>query len=208
VRAFGARNGYLTDTYIVRKGITYSIIARVYNEVPSTLIYDRAERYTFPGKLGVNNGVPVGTPAVTRQIAMEIEESYAVGELAASALEFEVLAWASGSVDFTTDGNDGSKSFSFPGVIGQLSISASNVYFAGYLCDTLAGVIESNPSAYPSGKKRISSVAFPWKGDIWKKVTGFSDDAVVDAYVSGFTGGTKQPNRALMASIIVFAMSA
>ncbi len=172
-KTFGSRTGYLTATSLVLKGVIYSIIARVYNELPSKLVYDRPTRYSFPGTLGISNGVPIGEPGTTRQVAMEIEETYHIGEVSAQALQYEPLRWASGSVDFTTAGNDGSKAFSFSGCIGSLSIAASNVYFAGYLCTTLAGVIESYPATYPSGKKRIASDARPWRGDLWKRTNHY-----------------------------------
>lgn len=171
--AFGARTGYLTATRIERQGIAYSVIARIYNELPGKLVYDRPTRYPFPGTLGLNNGVPYAIPGATRQVPMEIEETYHVGEVAAQALEFEVLSWAAGTVNFETEDGDGSKSFSFPGCLGSLSISATDKLFAGYFCDVLAGVIESDPNDYPSGKKRIASDTRPWKGDIWKRTNAY-----------------------------------
>lgn len=168
--AFGSRTGYLTSTYAERRGIGYTIIARVYTELPDTLVYDQRQQYFFPGKLGFANAEPyVSEPGVTRETTIEVEETYHVGEVAAQALEFEVLYWAQGAIDFTVDatGEDGTQTYRFPGCIGDVTIAASNRYFNGVLCSSVAGGVASDPSAYPTGKKRISSKPYPWKGDIW-----------------------------------------
>lgn len=168
--AFGTRTGYLTGTSIVRQGVSFSIIARTYNELPDRLVYDTQRRYFFPGKLGFANAEPlVSEPGVTRWATIEVEETYHVGEVAAQALEFEVLYWAQGAMDFTVAATDdeGTKPYTFPGCIGEVAISASNRLFDGVLCSSIVGGVSSNPSTYPSGKKRITSRPFPWKGDIW-----------------------------------------
>lgn len=172
-RTFGARTGYHTTSALVAQANGVSMFTRTYTELPSRLVYDRPTRYPFPGTLGIQNGVPYGIPGATRQVPMEIEETYHVGEVAAQAIEFEVLSWAAGTVNFTTAGNTGSKGFSFTGCIGELTITGSNNYFAGYLCTALAGVISSNPATYPTGKKRIASDTSPWKGDIWKRTNAY-----------------------------------
>ena len=174
--AFGSRTGYLTFTSVLARANGYSLVSRIYNEVPSKLVYDRAGQYTFPGKLGYSTrmGVYQSEPSTTRQVAFEIEEIYATGELAADSLEYEPIHWAEGVLDYTrATGEEGAKAFSFPGVIGSRTVSLTNKVFAGYLCSAVAGNVSSNPSTYPTGKKRIGSVSRPWRGDIWRKTNTY-----------------------------------
>ena len=167
--AFGSRTGYLTGTSVLGKGQGFTLLVRTYNELPSKYTYPRADRYFFPGGLGVSNGMPIGFAGVTRQTTLDVEETYHLGEVDPQAIEFEVLSWASGHVNFTSGGVDGSKAFNFTGSIGSISTAASDVWFNGLLCSSLSGTIESNPSAYPTGKKRIGSVVNAWRGDIWRR---------------------------------------
>lgn len=170
-RSFGSRVGKLTNTRIERQGLGYSIIVRVYTEIPDRLVRHVRDNYTFPGELGLDGPEPyVSKPSTTRETTIEVEEIYYDGEPAPQTLEFEVLWWAQGSINFTPKGGTetGSKPYSFPGVIGSVTITLNDRYFNGYLCAVLAGVIESNPTDYPSGRKRISSRPAPWRGDIWK----------------------------------------
>lgn len=169
-------NTYLTGTHVVYRGIAHTTIARVYSELPSTLIYDRQGQYTLPAKLGYSTrmGVYVSKPSTTRQVTFEIEDTYAVGELAAQSLEYEPIHWAEGVLNYTrATGEEGAKAFNFPGAIGSWSVSMTNKIFAGYLCSTVTGTIASDPATYPTGKKRISSRCSPWRGDIWKRTNVF-----------------------------------
>lgn len=170
--AFGTRTGYLTATRILRQGLAYSVIARVYNELPHQLNYQVRDQYTFPAKLGLSNAEPyISQPSTTREVSLDVEETYEVGEASPHGLEWEVLWWAQGAINYTPQGAaiSGTKGYDFNGAIGFVSIVAVNRYFNGYKCSSINGIVESNPASYPTGKKRISSKVAPWRGDIWRR---------------------------------------
>lgn len=166
---------YYVGGQIVRRGLGYTIISRMYYELPSTFSYPRADSYFFPGKVGFDVNIPIVTQEPqTKETTLEIRELYFVGPTTRDALEFEALRWASGSVTYIPETDnpsnlEGKKAYSFSGCLCNVSIAASGGYFLGKKVTSVAGTIDSDPATYPTGKKLIASKPVRWAGQLWKK---------------------------------------
>lgn len=166
---------YYVGGRVVRKGTSSSVIERVYFEKPDTYSYPRADSHFFEGKIGVNGNIPVMTkPPQTRVTTKRIQESYHLGPVDPDALTWEPLAWASGSVQYIPALNnpsnfEGTQGFSFSGCIGRVTLAQIHGYFQGKKVTSVVGLVESEPTDYPTGEELIRSEPVRWAGQIWKK---------------------------------------